>query len=149
MAAAIGAGMPVTEARGSMVVDIGGGTTEVAVIALNGIVYSQSVRIGGDRFDESIINYVRRNHGMLIGEATAERIKLEIGCAYPQREVREIEVSGRHLAEGVPKMIKINFERSARCAARAAGGHRQRDQAGAGTDARRSCAPTSPNAASC
>jgi rod shape-determining protein MreB len=100
--------MPVTEARGSMVVDIGGGTTEVAVIALNGIVYSQSVRIGGDRFDESIIAYVRRTHGMLIGDATAERIKLEIGCAYKQDEIREIEVSGRHLAEGVPKMITIN-----------------------------------------
>ncbi len=108
MAAAIGAGMPVTEARGSMVVDIGGGTTEVAVIALNGIVYSQSVRIGGDRFDEAIINYVRRHHGMLIGDATAERIKLDIGCAYPQEHVREIEISGRHLAEGVPKMIKFN-----------------------------------------
>ena len=108
MAAAIGAGMPVTEARGSMVVDIGGGTTEVAVIALNGIVYSQSVRIGGDRFDEAIIAYVRRSHGMLIGESTAERIKLEIGCAAPQDHVREVEVSGRHLAEGVPKMTKIN-----------------------------------------
>ena len=108
MAAAIGAGMPVTEARGSMVVDIGGGTTEVAVIALNGIVYSQSVRIGGDRFDESIIAYVRRTHGMLIGDATAERTKLEIGCAYKPDEVREIEVSGRHLAEGVPKMITLN-----------------------------------------
>jgi len=108
MAAAIGAGMPVTEARGSMVVDVGGGTTEVAVIALNGIVYSQSVRIGGDRFDEAIIAYVRRQHGMLIGDATAERIKLEIGCAYPPKDVRELEVSGRHLAEGVPKMITID-----------------------------------------
>jgi rod shape-determining protein MreB len=108
MAAAIGAGMPVTEARGSMVVDIGGGTTEVAVIALNGIVYSQSVRIGGDRFDEAIIAYVRRSQGMLIGDATAERIKLEIGNAYQQEHVREMEISGRHLAEGVPKMIKIN-----------------------------------------
>ncbi|WP_330970480.1 rod shape-determining protein, partial [Lysobacter sp. A3-1-A15] len=102
MAAAIGAGMPVTEARGSMVVDIGGGTTEVAVIALNGIVYSASVRIGGDRFDEAIIGYVRRAYGTLIGEATAERIKLDIGCAYPQDEPRTIEVSGRNLAEGVP-----------------------------------------------
>jgi rod shape-determining protein MreB len=83
MAAAIGAGIPVHEARGSMVVDIGGGTSEVAVISLNGIVYSNSVRIGGDKFDEAIINYVRRNHGTLIGEATAERIKIEIGCAYP------------------------------------------------------------------
>ena len=108
MAAAIGAGLPVSEARGSMVIDIGGGTTEVAVISLSGIVYSQSVRIGGDRFDDAIINYVRRNHGMLIGETTAERIKLEIGCAYPQPEVSEMEISGRNLAEGVPKVIKIN-----------------------------------------
>jgi rod shape-determining protein MreB len=108
MAAAIGAGIPVDEARGSMVIDIGGGTSEVAVISLNGIVYSQSVRIGGDRFDEAIINYVRRNHGTLIGETTAERIKLEIGCAFPQAQVREFEVSGRNLAEGVPRMITIN-----------------------------------------
>lgn len=108
MAAAIGAGIPVGEARGSMVLDIGGGTSEVAVISLNGVVYSQSVRIGGDRFDESIINYVRRSHGTLIGESSAERIKLEIGCAYPQSEVREMEISGRNLAEGVPRIININ-----------------------------------------
>ena len=108
MAAAIGAGIPVHEARGSMVLDIGGGTSEVAVMSLNGIVYSQSVRIGGDRFDEAIINYVRRSHGTLIGEPTAERIKIEIGCAYPQQEVREMEVSGRNLAEGVPRMFSIN-----------------------------------------
>ncbi len=108
MAAAIGAGIPVAEARGSMVLDIGGGTSEVAVISLNGIVYSQSVRIGGDRFDDAIINYVRRSHGTLIGETTAERIKVEIGCAYPQSELREIEISGRNLAEGVPRMITIN-----------------------------------------
>lgn len=108
MAAAIGAGIPVHEARGSMVLDIGGGTSEVAVISLNGIVYSQSVRVGGDRFDEAIINYVRRNHGTLIGESTAERIKLEIGCAFPQSDVKEIEISGRNLAEGVPRMFTIN-----------------------------------------
>ena len=108
MAAAIGAGMPVTEARGSMVVDIGGGTTEVAVIALNGIVYSAGVRIGGDRFDESIINYVRRHYGTLIGEATAERIKVELGCAWPQTENRTLDVTGRNLNEGVPKVITIN-----------------------------------------
>ena len=89
MAAAIGAGMPVSHARGSMVLDIGGGTTEVAVISLNGIVYSDSVRIGGDRFDEAIINYVRRNYGSLIGESTAERIKHELGCAYPGNEILE------------------------------------------------------------
>lgn len=108
MAAAIGAGIPISEARGSMVLDIGGGTSEVAVLSLNGIVYSQSVRIGGDRFDEALINYVRRNHGTLIGESSAERIKLEIGCAYPQSEVREVQVSGRNLAEGVPRVITIN-----------------------------------------
>lgn len=108
MAAAIGAGIPVHEARGSMVLDIGGGTSEVAVLSLNGIVYAASVRVGGDRFDEAIINYVRRNHGTLIGESTAERIKMEVGCAYPQAEVREIEVSGRNLAEGVPRMFTIN-----------------------------------------
>ena len=108
MAAAIGAGMPVSEASGSMVLDIGGGTTEVAVISLNGIVYSDSVRIGGDRFDEAIINYVRRNYGSLIGEATAERIKHEIGSAYPGNEVREMDVWGRNLAEGVPRSFTLN-----------------------------------------
>jgi rod shape-determining protein MreB len=108
MAAAIGAGIPVGEARGSMVLDIGGGTSEVAVISLNGIVYSASVRVGGDRFDEAIINYVRRNFGVLIGEPTAERIKHEIGSAYPGSEVREIEIKGRNLAEGVPRSFTLN-----------------------------------------
>ncbi len=108
MSAAIGAGMPVDEAYGSMVLDIGGGTSEVAIISLNGIVYSASVRIGGDRFDEAIINYVRRNYGTLIGEATAEQIKLEIGTAYPGSEIMEIEVKGRNLAEGVPRGFTLN-----------------------------------------
>jgi len=108
MAAAIGAGMPVQEARGSMVLDIGGGTSEVAVISLNGIVYAASVRIGGDRFDEAIMSYVRRNYGILIGEATAERIKHEIGAAYPGQEVREISVRGRNLSEGVPRSFTLN-----------------------------------------
>lgn len=108
MAAAIGAGLPVDEARGSMVVDIGGGTTEVAIISLNGIVYAQSVRIGGDRFDEAIVNYVRRNYGSLIGETTAERIKQDIGTAFPGTEVREVEVRGRNLAEGVPRSFTLN-----------------------------------------
>jgi len=108
MAAAIGAGMPVGEARGSMVLDIGGGTSEVAVISLNGIVYAASVRIGGDRFDEAIMSYVRRNYGILIGEATAERIKHEIGAAYPGQEVREISVRGRNLSEGVPRSFTLN-----------------------------------------
>ncbi len=108
MAAAIGAGMPISEASGSMVLDIGGGTTEIAVLSLNGIVYSSSVRIGGDRLDEAIINYVRRNYGSLIGESTAERIKHEIGSAYPSSEVREIEVRGRNLAEGIPRSFTLN-----------------------------------------
>jgi rod shape-determining protein MreB len=108
MSAAIGAGLPVDEACGSMVLDIGGGTSEVAVISINGIVYSNSVRIGGDRFDEAIINYVRRNYGTLIGETTAERIKIEIGTAYPGSEVTEIEVKGRNLAEGVPRSFSLN-----------------------------------------
>ena len=108
MAAAIGAGIPIHEARGSMVLDIGGGTSEVAVISLNGIVYSNSIRLGGDHFDEAIVNYVRRSYGTLIGETTAERIKTEIGCAYAQDVNSEIQVSGRNLAEGVPKMITLN-----------------------------------------
>jgi len=108
MAAAVGAGLPVGEPRGSMVLDIGGGTSEVAVMSLNGIVYSESVRIGGDRFDEAIVNYVRRNYGTLIGEATAERIKQAVGSAYPATEVREIEVRGRNLAEGIPRSFTLN-----------------------------------------
>lgn len=108
MAAAIGAGLPVEEASGSMVVDIGGGTSEIAIISLNGIVYSESVRIGGDKFDEAIITFVRRNYGSLIGEATAERIKEEIGCAYPGSELLEIDVRGRNLAEGIPRSFTLN-----------------------------------------
>jgi rod shape-determining protein MreB and related proteins len=108
MAAAIGANLPVEEATGSMVVDIGGGTTEVGVISLGGIVYSNSVRVGGDKFDEAIINYIRRNYGMLIGEVTAELIKKEIGSAFPGSEVREMEVKGRNLAEGIPRSFTIS-----------------------------------------
>jgi rod shape-determining protein MreB len=110
MAAAIGAGLPVEEACGSMVVDIGGGTTEIALLSLNGVVFSDSVRVGGDRFDEAIVNYVRRKYGSVIGETTAERIKMEIGSAYPGTEVREIDVRGRNLAEGVPKAFSINSD---------------------------------------
>ncbi|MBL3526680.1 MAG: rod shape-determining protein [gamma proteobacterium endosymbiont of Lamellibrachia anaximandri] len=108
MSAAIGAGLPVDEARGSMVLDIGGGTSEVAVISLNGIVYANSVRVGGDRFDEAIVSYVRRNYGTLIGDATSERIKIEIGSAYPGNDVKEIEVKGRNLAEGIPRSFTLN-----------------------------------------
>ena len=108
MAAAVGAGLPVHEPRGSMVLDIGGGTSEVAVLSLNGVVYANSARIGGDRFDEAIMNYVRRNYGILIGEATAERIKIEIGSAYPGQQVRELSVKGRNLSEGVPRSFTLN-----------------------------------------
>ncbi|OUD16046.1 rod shape-determining protein [Thioflexithrix psekupsensis] len=108
MAAAIGAGMPVSEATGSMVLDIGGGTTEVGVLSLNGIVYSESIRVGGDRFDEAIVGYVRRHYSTLIGEATAEYVKHQIGSAFPLREIREVHVRGRNLAEGIPRSIKLN-----------------------------------------
>jgi rod shape-determining protein MreB len=108
MAAAIGADLPVAEATGSMIVDIGGGTTEVGVISLGGMVYSGSVRVGGDKFDEAIINYIRRNYGMLIGETTAETVKKEIGSAFPGSEVREMEVKGRNLAEGIPRSFTIS-----------------------------------------
>ena len=108
MAAAIGADLPVGDATGSMVVDIGGGTTEVGVISLGGLVYKGSVRVGGDKMDEAIINYIRRNYGMLIGETTAEQIKKEIGSAFPGSEVREKEVKGRNLAEGIPRSFTIS-----------------------------------------
>jgi rod shape-determining protein MreB len=110
MAAAIGAGLPVTEPTGSMVVDIGGGTTEVAVLSLGGIVYACSVRVGGDKMDEAIINYIRRTHNLLIGEATAERIKKDIGSAVvmPNSEKIKISIKGRSLINGVPKEVEIN-----------------------------------------
>ncbi|MBN8441023.1 rod shape-determining protein [Thauera sp. UPWRP] len=108
MAAAIGAGLPVSDAVGSMVVDIGGGTTEVGVIALGGMVYAGSVRVGGDKFDDAIVNYIRRNYGMLIGDTTAENIKKAIGSAFPGSEVREMEVKGRNLAEGIPRSFTIS-----------------------------------------
>lgn len=108
MAAAIGAGLPVSEAAGSMIVDIGGGTTEVAIISLNGVVYSSSVRIGGNRFDQAIIDYVRNTKRYDIGEATAEKIKIEIGSAYAEQEMHEMEVRGRSVVEGVPRSFTLN-----------------------------------------
>lgn len=110
MAAAIGAGLAVDDASGSMVVDIGGGTTELAIISLNGVVDRDSVRVGGDRFDEAIVSHVRRRYGSLIGDATAERIKQEIGCALAGSELREIDVRGRNLAEGVPRSFTLNSD---------------------------------------
>ncbi len=110
MAAAIGAGLPVIEPTGSMIVDIGGGTTEVAVLSLGGIVYATSVRVGGDKMDEAIISYIRRNYNLLIGESTAEKIKKQIGSAYvdPEAESRSIEIKGRDLIKGIPKEISVS-----------------------------------------
>jgi rod shape-determining protein MreB len=110
MAAAIGAGLPVTEPTGSMVVDIGGGTTEVAVLSLGGIVYSRSVRVGGDKMDEAIIGYIRRNHNLLVGEASSERIKKGIGSACPPADGngRVLEIRGRDLMNGVPRELAIS-----------------------------------------
>ncbi len=110
MAAAIGAGLPVREATGSMVVDIGGGTSEVAVISLNGIVASRSVRTGGDEFDQAIINYIKRKFNLLIGERSAERIKIEVGTAYKLDEDLKLEVKGRNLINGLPKNAEISSE---------------------------------------
>lgn len=110
MAAAIGAGLPVTEPTGSMIVDIGGGTTEVAVLSLGGIVYARSVRVGGDKMDEAIISYIRRHFNLLIGESTAERIKKEIGtaCVLKDAEIKEMAIKGRDLINGIPKEIILN-----------------------------------------
>lgn len=110
MAAAIGAGLPVAEATGSMVVDIGGGTTEVAVISLGGIVIARSVRVGGDKFDESIVGYIKKKHNLLIGERTAENIKITIGSAFPTEDEQSMEIKGRNLTDGLPKNIVITPE---------------------------------------
>ncbi len=108
MAAAIGADLPVTEASGSLIVDIGGGTSEIAVISYGGIVYSRSIRVGGDKMDEAIINHLRRKYSLLIGAATAERIKIELGCVFPQEQRREMDVKGRDLINGVPKNLSLD-----------------------------------------
>ncbi len=110
MAAAIGAGLPVTEPSGNMIIDIGGGTTEVAVISLSGIVYSNSTRVGGDKMDEAIIDYIKRKYNMLIGERTAEEIKISIGTAYPSEETRSMELKGRDLVAGVPRTLEVKSE---------------------------------------
>lgn len=110
MAAAIGVGLPIEEPAGSMIVDIGGGTTEVAIISLAGIVYAQSVRVGGDEMDEAIISYIKRNYNLLIGERTAEQIKIEIGSAYQMGERKTIEIKGRDLVAAIPKTIVVSDE---------------------------------------
>src|ERR1700760_2355593 len=108
MVAAIGAGLPITEPSGNMVVDIGGGTTDIAVISLSGIVYSRSVRMAGNQMDEAIMNYLKRKYNLLIGERTAETIKIEIGSAFPLDRELTMEIKGRNLIEGVPKTVEIN-----------------------------------------
>jgi rod shape-determining protein MreB len=110
MAAAIGSGLPVSEPVGNMIVDIGGGTTEVAVISLSGIVYSQSVRVAGDKMDEAIVQYVKRKYNMLIGERTAELIKITIGTAYPENEIKTVDIKGRDMVSGIPKTLEISSE---------------------------------------
>ncbi len=110
MAAAIGAGLPIKEPTSSMIVDIGGGTTEVAVISLAGIVYAKSVRVAGDKIDEEIVQYMKRKYSLLIGERSGEIIKTTIGCAYPDDEVRKVDVKGRDLISGIPKIVEINSE---------------------------------------
>jgi rod shape-determining protein MreB len=110
MAAAIGAGLPITEPSGNMIVDIGGGTTEVAIISLAGIVYSKSVRIGGDKMDDAIIQHMKRKYNLLIGERTAELVKCSIGTAYPTDEVAYMDVKGRDLVAGIPKTLRINSD---------------------------------------
>jgi rod shape-determining protein MreB len=110
MAAAIGAGLPITEANGNMVIDIGGGTTDVAIISLSGIVYSKSVRTGGNKMDEAIIQAIKKKYNLLVGERTAEEIKIEIGSAFPMDESKQMEVKGRDLVSGIPKTIVINEE---------------------------------------
>jgi len=110
MAAAIGAGLPVTEPSGNMIIDIGGGTTEVAVISLSGVVYANSTRVGGDKMDDAIISYVKRKYNLLIGERTAELIKIAIGTAYPDDDIRTMEIKGRDLVAGVPKTLELKSE---------------------------------------
>jgi rod shape-determining protein MreB len=110
MAAAIGAGLPITEPNGNMVIDIGGGTTDIAIISLAGIVYSKSVRTGGNKMDEAIIQAIKKKYNLLVGERTAEEIKIEIGSAYPMEENKNMEVKGRDLVSGIPKTIVINEE---------------------------------------
>ena len=114
MAAAIGAGLPITEPSGNMIVDIGGGTTDVAVISLAGIVYAKSVRIGGDKMDEAIIQHIKRKYNLLIGERTAELIKMGIGTAYPTDEVMTMEIKGRDLVAGVPRTLTVTLRRDPR-----------------------------------
>ena len=132
MMAAIGAGLPVTEPAGSMVVDIGGGTTDIAVISLSGVVYSKSVRVAGDEMDEAIIRYIKQKHNLLIGDRMAEQIKIEVGSAFPLEEPLEMEIRGRNLIQGVPQAITITDTEIREALSECYWGHRQRGSHSAG-----------------
>ncbi len=110
IAAAIGVGLPIEEPQGNMIIDIGGGTTEIAVISLAGIVHASSIRIGGDEMNEAIIEYMKKNYNLMIGESTAEQVKIKLGSAYPQEEETSLDVRGRDLVTGLPKLVKVNSE---------------------------------------
>ena len=137
MAAAIGGGLPITEPTGNMIVDIGGGTTEVAVIALAGVVLSKSIRVAGDKMDEAIVQYIKRKYNLLIGERTAEIIKKEIGSAYPLEEPLTVEVKGRDLVAGVPKTLIVNSDEIREALQRAGQRDRRRGALGARAHAAR------------
>ena len=149
MAAAIGAGLPVGEPTGNMVVDIGGGTSEVAVISLGGIVVSQSIRVGGDELDEAIINYAKREYKLLIGQQTAEEVKLEIGSAYPMEEEVQAEIRGRDMVSGLPKTVVLTSEEIRAGARGAARADHRRGQGDARPHAARAGRPTSWIVGSC
>ena len=149
MAAAIGAGLPIQEPGGNMIVDVGGGTTEVAVISLSGIVYSKSVRIAGDEMDEAIVQYIRKHYNLLVGERRAEEIKIKLGSAYPVGGERlTMEVKGRDLIDGIPKTIVVDRRGDPGSAAGASHGHRGRGAHVSGADAARSWRRTSSTRAS-
>ena len=137
MAAAIGAGLPIEEPRGNMVVDIGGGTTDIAVISMSGIVYSRSVRVAGNEMDEAVMQYLKRKYNLLVGERTAEQIKMEIGSAYPLEKPLTMEVKGRNLIEGVPRTVTIDDSEIREVPQRMRGHHRQRRARRAGAHSSR------------
>ena len=143
MAAAIGVGLPVDQPSGNMIIDIGGGTTEIAVIALNGIVCDTSIRVGGDELDEAIVNYIKKNHNLLIGDQTAEKIKKTIGSAHKFDEELEMEVKGLYQVSGVPKTLKISSVEIRDSPAGAHPGHLRRPEAEPGADAPRAARRTS------
>ena len=149
MAAAIGAGLPITEPSGNMVVDIGGGTTDIAVISLAGIVYSKSVRVAGNEMDEAIIQYIKRKYNLLIGERTAEQVKFEIGSAFPLDEPMTMEIKGRDLIEGIPKTLTVTDAEIREALQEPVSDHRQRGARRPRADAARALARTSWTAASC